>query len=347
MKLPYVIFIVYIVILIIFIFYSIGNDKYIKKNPYNRPIVISDTLKHRENFNSRIPKRIWTYWHTEDIPDFVRDCINTWRVHNRDHEIVVLNRNNLNEYIPEFDIGSIKHGEIHAWFADFIRLAIINKYGGIWSDASIICNKSYNEWVHKLSPEYEFIGFLVPYYVKEIRREEGEFANIILDDEVRDKITIENWFFAAERGCMFIDLWYREAMRMNEYETRKEYLMAKRGEGVDIGRVSEYLAIYASAMRVLQIDRYPLKRIKLYESLFTGYYAMTSNKLEDLLPINHKNMYNSFAVNIIKFMKNKQYQYNKNIIEFIKNDKDIKKLELIKFTAGNRKYVIDNEIKFT
>lgn len=226
------------------------------------------------------------------MSEFVGKCINSFRVHNPDHSVRVLNRSTVNEYIT---VKELKNAKSHQYVSDFIRLALLEKYGGIWADASIVCNKSLNEWVHKLSPEYEFIGFTTP---------------------SSDRI-IENWFLAAEKGSKFIKLWYEEAMKINDYDTRKDYVDAKVKQGVDLltlKEYTEYLAIYISAMKVLQLDKYPGK-LKMYNAIHTGYYHHSNRRTGD---------------ESIKFIR--------------ENIKTFKEVELIKFNGVMRNHIITNSI---
>ncbi len=62
-------------------------------------------VRRQEPFTSQeIPKTIWTYWDSEDLPDFVSKCIAKWRRLHPDWTIVVLNPKNLKDYLPETDI---------------------------------------------------------------------------------------------------------------------------------------------------------------------------------------------------------------------------------------------------
>ena len=97
-----------------------------------------ETMENEESSND-VPKTIWTYWDKEPLPDFIEKCIDSWRKHNPNYKVIVLNNSNLNTYWPDLDMNNMKHVEGPAHFSDVIRVHIIAKYGGIWSDASVIC----------------------------------------------------------------------------------------------------------------------------------------------------------------------------------------------------------------
>ena len=108
-------------------------------------------------------------------------------------------------------------------------------------------------------------------------------------------------------------------MRIHNFHKKEEYLKNLRDKGVYLNdlEMPTYLIIYASAMKVLQ-DTYPLHKLKLYESIYTGYIMYSNQK--------------STGENI-KFM--------------IDNRDTIKQLEVIKFNGGYRNYVINNKIDTT
>lgn len=342
MELATIVFIVFVISLSTVIahdifkayFYSYSNTGIFS------PIVISHTLSDRTSSTSKIPKIIWTYWHSlEDIPDFVGKCIDSFRKHNPDHKVIILHNRNLSEYVPEVDFGNLRHGQKPVEISDFARLHVLRKYGGIWSDASTICNKSLNEWVHKLSPEYEFVGFLIPKYYKNVQRDPNDMC-IVPSEEVRNNIIPESWFLAAEKDSKFIRLWCDEFMRLNQYSSRTDYLRDLRKQGVTIPvSITPYLCIHASAIKVIQLDKYPLGRLKIYESLLTALYYFSINKLSFLNPLRdiyiENNIQNIFSLNA------------QNHIHFIFDNKDIfKELEIVKFTYTQRKYILQRKFDF-
>ena len=281
------------------------------------PIIISSHLTNKSSDNSKIPKLIWTYWNNSNPPDFVSKCIESLKNHNKDHQVVVLNNDLLTKYIPDVDFNNLRHAKDPTALSDFIRLNILRIHGGIWCDASVICNKPFNDWIHKLSPEHEFIGFTVP-NTKNITRNPKDFS-ILMDETTRKHIRIESWFLAAEKDSEFIRLWCEEAMRIHNFYKKQEYLKNLRDKGVYLDELEmpTYLIIYASAMKVLQ-DNYPLHKLKLYESIYTGY----------IMYLNQKSTKEN-----VKFM--------------IDNRDTIKQLEVIKINSRYRNYIINNKIDTT
>ena len=93
-----------------------------------------------------IPKTIWTYWDSEELPDFVSKCIDKWKRLHPDWSVTVLNPKNLQDYLPETDIFKLKFADTKPRQSDFVRLHVLPKFGGVWADASVIPTRSW-DWV--------------------------------------------------------------------------------------------------------------------------------------------------------------------------------------------------------
>jgi hypothetical protein len=143
----------------------------------------------------KIPKIVFTYWQSDDCKstDFVMECIDSWRTCCPDWTIHVLNDATLHRFTD------LKQGEeIVQHFADRLRLDLLERYGGVWMDATIWMNKSLN-WIH--AHHESVIGFKNP-----IRPETG---------------VMENWFIACQAGSPFIREWKREFARLQVHDNFK------------------------------------------------------------------------------------------------------------------------------
>ena len=78
---------------------------------------------------------IWQYWEQglENAPDVVKQCVASVYKYKNGNKHIVLDKNNISEYIsiPEYIIEMNKKGIIKsAHFSDYIRTALLAKYGG-------------------------------------------------------------------------------------------------------------------------------------------------------------------------------------------------------------------------
>ena len=185
-----------------------------------------------------IPKTIWTYWDSEDLPEFVSKCIDKWRRLHPDWSITVLNPKNLKDYLPETDIFKLKFADTKPRQSDFVRLYILPKFGGVWADASVIPTRSW-DWVieEQKNKGSDFIG-----YYRQGATTKSEYP------------VIESWFFACPKDSDFVSKLRDEMMTMNSLENEADYKENVKARGVDIQNIPQpdYLNIYLSAQAVMQ-----------------------------------------------------------------------------------------------
>lgn len=213
-------------------------------------------VRRQEPYTSQeIPKTIWTYWDSEDLPEFVSKCIDKWRRLHPDWTITVLSPKNLKDYLPETDIFKLKFADTKPRQSDFVRLHILAKYGGVWSDASVVPTRSW-DWVIEEQKKNgsDFIG-----YYREGVTTKPEYP------------VIESWFFACPKGSNFVSKLRDEMMIMNSLEKEADYKDNVKSRGVDIQNIPQpdYLNIYLSAQAVMQtqMTQEEIKnKIKVYPS---------------------------------------------------------------------------------
>ena len=118
--------------------------------------------KKIENMNnlSNSKMKIWTYWENlpnKNKPPYINLCYKTLEKHCKDCDIIKLDNNNIYSYLPNLrkDINSL----ILAHKTDYIRVALLYKYGGCWIDADTIIMNSLDPIKNKLNEGYDYIGF--------------------------------------------------------------------------------------------------------------------------------------------------------------------------------------------
>lgn len=88
-------------------------------------------------------KVIWTCWlqGIENAPKLVQRCIDSMRQFANGYEVIVIDNENLSQYVqlPEYIKEKYAKGIIpHAHYSDIIRLFLLQKYGGVWIDSTIL-----------------------------------------------------------------------------------------------------------------------------------------------------------------------------------------------------------------
>ena len=182
-----------------------------------------------------IPKIIWTYWDSSSVPETVKKCMESWRRHNPDYEIVLLSNKDIPYYLPETDVLGMKMANTPQRTADFIRIHILAKYGGIWADATVMMNGSLDFIQSKKG--YDMVGYHI-----------GKMMN------KSESPVLENWLFAAPPGSAFIKNWRDCFMNINSFETPEDYVKSITDQGVDISKVESpgYLTMHVASQYVIQ-----------------------------------------------------------------------------------------------
>lgn len=156
-----------------------------------------------ENAAPPIPKIIWTYWHALPEPEFIQKCLANWRRFAPGHQLRVLHKDSIHNWLDTTAITDQFEQLPPFRQADWLRLQLLAKHGGIWIDASTLLTRNL-DWVHALQAERgsEYVGFYIDRFTTR-----------------PDQPIIENWFMAAVPQSHFIKTLAHEfdqALRMGE-----------------------------------------------------------------------------------------------------------------------------------
>ena len=119
-----------------------------------------------------IPKCYWTMWWQgeENMPEIIRRCMISKELSLGSH-IIIVTKDNYREYldIPMILEKKLEKKQIRlAHFADIIRIMLLEKYGGIWLDASILCMHNLPDAVFE-QPFFSIRSAYDSHYVSEAR----------------------------------------------------------------------------------------------------------------------------------------------------------------------------------
>lgn len=203
-------------------------------------IVIIFYLQEKKNYN-RAPKIIWSYWQGP-VSKTVEMCKKSWSIYNPDYQIIMMTDKTYHSYvtIPENIRSHPNFRDVPARFADLVRVWTLAEHGGVWMDASILVKAPLDSWMF---PKYaEFSGFY-----RWVSTTNPQFP------------VIENWFFACNKGCKFLQLWRDEFSEIARFPSVSDYVESRKRAGVDVQEIHGpiYLAMHVSAQKVLQLDKYP------------------------------------------------------------------------------------------
>lgn len=181
---------------------------------------------------TKIPKIIWSFWDSDERPEFIQKCIASWKKYNPDYEIHVVSKSTLGNFLPQDEVDKMvnwKFNDGPQRLSDLVRLQLLEVYGGIWLDASIVCFKSFN-WVH------------------------SENADCILFADDKEYPLIHSWFIAAVPQQEFVRAWNREFRGVENYASMDEY-RAQLSDRDKRGADDNYLIVYGCAQKVYNATR--------------------------------------------------------------------------------------------
>jgi hypothetical protein len=104
---------------------------------------------------------IWMYWRQgwEKAPHICRRCASSWCEKNPSDNVFLLDRDNVADYfnLDKFIDSSSKKISVQS-YTDILRANLLWKYGGVWCDATVFCNKGLSKWM----PTDSFFSFSSP-----------------------------------------------------------------------------------------------------------------------------------------------------------------------------------------
>lgn len=160
---------------------------------------------------AEVPKIIWTFWHSPELPATVATCIEGWRRLHPDYAIHVLNADSVQEFIDDIpeQLATLHITKQADWF----RLNLLARYGGIWVDASVILTQPLAS-LYAAHSDAEFIGYYLERYT------------------TSDTIpVVENWLMVATPGSRFVQDWLALFSAIILTEGTEPYLQRLRDEG--------------------------------------------------------------------------------------------------------------------
>ncbi|MEA4904528.1 MAG: capsular biosynthesis protein [Bacteroidia bacterium 43-41] len=102
-------------------------------------------LKPKKQFGKE-EKIIWQYWgqgiHSNSVPELVQICFNSVDKYKGDYRVIRLSDKTIADYvdIPDFVLWKRENNPqfTMTFFSDLLRLILLNVYGGVWLDATVL-----------------------------------------------------------------------------------------------------------------------------------------------------------------------------------------------------------------
>lgn len=184
--------------------------------------------------SGEIPKIIWTYWDGDELPWSVQECINSWHKFNPDWDVRIVNRNSLARW-TDTPVLKFRWANTPQRTADFVRLELLSKYGGVWADASLLMTRPL-DWVleTQMARHCEFVGYTI-------------------STSPTETPILENWFFACVTESPFVKAWRDEFFSINNWVHPAMYVGTALVTNSDVRRISTpfYLSMHVAATKVI------------------------------------------------------------------------------------------------
>lgn len=153
---------------------------------YNKDII---TIGKNE-----LTKIIWTCWFQgrEQMPPIIEKCVASWERKNPDWQTIVVTEKNVEQYVPE--INHFLERQDISWTgkSDILRLYLLEKYGGVWGDSSLFCNKELSQWL----PEYLSSGFFAFQRTDRYMLSSWFLAAVQKNPVIRDLKLFTDWYWS-------------------------------------------------------------------------------------------------------------------------------------------------------
>lgn len=95
-------------------------------------------------------KTIWLLWLQgwDTAPWLVQQVARSWEINNPDWTVRYLSWSNLRDYVADIDYAFDPQRNISPQaLSDIIRLALLDRHGGVWADATLLCMQPLTPWL--------------------------------------------------------------------------------------------------------------------------------------------------------------------------------------------------------
>lgn len=121
-------------------------------------IILIITIIYLKTFVFKDKPKLFLYWEGNNKPPYIDLCIESIYKHcSKSFDIIFLDDTTIYNYLPEVKNLNFNKLKI-AQKVDYYRIALLNKYGGVYMDTDILVLKDPIEITNQLN-KYDFVGF--------------------------------------------------------------------------------------------------------------------------------------------------------------------------------------------
>jgi hypothetical protein len=118
-------------------------------------------------------KSIYILWlqGIDQAPLLVKRCVHSWRHYNPDWNVILLNQSTLKDYLSYNEVLFLNQRSSLSpnHLSDIVRFMLLDRYGGVWADATTFCNRPLNDWLpYTIASHDAFFAFDRPTYDRKV-----------------------------------------------------------------------------------------------------------------------------------------------------------------------------------
>eukprot|EP00439_Symbiodinium_sp_Y106_P045909 s1694_g5.t2 len=169
--------------------------------------------KDSKDAECSVPPIVWMYWEQgwDDAPLISRICASSWEQANPNMEVRKICKDDLQELIPEEIDTWPRLWEIHvAQRTDFVRLALLKRFGGIWADSTLFCAGPVMPWLESLCSVQDQAFFVF---------DRSDSSHWSYDPFLSEGLQLSSFFIASSRGHALTSAWLEHLRREMEGDT--------------------------------------------------------------------------------------------------------------------------------
>jgi hypothetical protein len=180
---------------------------------------------------------LYTYWNSDSPPQYIVDCLRTWRRHLPDYRVQLITPSNSKEFV-DVDVASLPWNDSPQRESDIVRVSTLRRLGGVWMDASTILLARPAVFDAIERGQHQFVG----YYIAR-RTTTPKFP------------VFESWFFATAPQGPFVTAWHKHFFGIapgQSVSTRVAQLAAR----VNVQRIGNlhYHLVHLCAQAAMQLS---------------------------------------------------------------------------------------------
>jgi hypothetical protein len=201
---------------------------------------------HQNEQYVQLPKKIWTYHDTETPTPLQQLCYETWMIHHKDYEIVILTPKTYQGFVRIPERSSVPLWRDRQRWEEALCLYTLAEHGGLWLDSRTKLQGPVSHW---LFPHYAECS--VFYWKQHTHNTLQPFIDLRC--------------VGANRDSLFIRRWKTEVARLTGYPSVAAYLSSLTTSTPisDFTFPAEWMASF-SLQHVLHHQPYPMESIILH-----------------------------------------------------------------------------------